>query len=132
MKVMSKDALCSGCRVCEMACTLKHTGELNPKKAAIRISGEFPAPGTYHVNVCSQCGVCAEECPEGAIKEKEQGVYVIDPELCTLCGVCVDACPFGVMFTHPDAPTPIKCDLCGGDPQCVAICPRSVLYTEES
>jgi Fe-S-cluster-containing hydrogenase component 2 len=128
LKVDSKDELCSGCRTCEVICTLTHTGEVNPKKSAIHPAAEFPVPGTYHIKVCSQCGVCAEECPEGAISEKEPGVYVIDPELCTNCQVCVDACPFGVMFTHPDSPTPIKCDSCG---ECVAICPRAVLSMDE-
>jgi ferredoxin len=41
---------------------------------------------------CVACGVCADECPSGSIKEGEDK-YVIDPETCTDCGTCKDACP---------------------------------------
>ncbi|CEP69012.1 4Fe-4S ferredoxin-type, iron-sulphur binding domain [Moorella glycerini] len=41
---------------------------------------------------CLSCGVCADECPQGAISEGED-TYVIDPELCTDCGTCREACP---------------------------------------
>ncbi|OIQ58901.1 ferredoxin [Moorella thermoacetica] len=41
---------------------------------------------------CLACGVCADECPSGAISEGEDK-YVIDPELCTDCGTCIEACP---------------------------------------
>ena len=124
-RLYSNDPRCTGCRTCELVCALARYGEQNPKKGALRIHGEFPAPGVYRVDLCTQCGVCAEECPSGAIMMDEavDGLR-IDPELCTDCGVCVDACPFGVIFTHRTLSTPIKCDLCG---DCVAICPRDVL-----
>lgn len=47
---------------------------------------------------CTQCGVCVEECPEGAILvEKIDGKehHYIDAELCTGCALCVEACPEG-------------------------------------
>lgn len=46
--------------------------------------------------VCTQCGVCVEECPEGAIEVIEKDgkeINVINQEKCTQCGVCIDACP---------------------------------------
>ncbi|MDK2820578.1 MAG: hypothetical protein PWP31_543 [Clostridia bacterium] len=41
---------------------------------------------------CLACGVCAGECPNGAISEGDN-CFVIDPESCTDCGSCMDACP---------------------------------------
>jgi len=41
---------------------------------------------------CISCGVCADECPNGAIIQV--GIlYAIDQQLCTQCGTCEDVCP---------------------------------------
>ncbi len=72
MKIDMK--LCSGCRVCEMVCDLKHnseTGTLNPKRAHIRISGQFPKPYKIKFSGCTHCGECAKFCPTGAISLKD-------------------------------------------------------------
>ncbi|MGI5839129.1 MAG: 4Fe-4S dicluster domain-containing protein [bacterium] len=124
MKIGLNEALCSGCRVCQLVCSLQHFGENNPKKAALKILGKFPAPGRFAIAVCDQCGVCAEVCPTGAI-EKVGGAYMIDSDKCTGCYVCVEACPLGVMFVHKDEKAPIKCDLCG---ECIKYCPRGAIF----
>jgi len=46
---------------------------------------------------CIGCGVCREECPEGAIFEGEDG-FGIDPEICNECeglalAQCAEVCP---------------------------------------
>lgn len=41
---------------------------------------------------CLACGVCADECPNGAISEGEE-IFVIDQDACSECGTCVDTCP---------------------------------------
>jgi len=41
---------------------------------------------------CLACGICMDECPEGAISEGDP-IYVIDPDKCTDCGTCQEACP---------------------------------------
>lgn len=123
MKLGLIEDVCSGCRVCEMVCALYNRGEQNPKKSAIRISGDFPVPGKYHIHVCNQCGKCAEVCPVGAITLKGEA-YIIDREECTGCGLCVDACEAKTMFTHPAEIAPIKCELCG---ECVRLCPRNAV-----
>ncbi len=129
-QLAAQEPLCTGCRTCELLCAFSRFGEMNPRKAALRVHGEFPAPGAYHLSLCTQCGECADACPSEAIGlDETRGAYVIDPELCTDCGVCVDACPENVMFTHREAAPPIKCDLCG---ECVEICPRGVLSVVDS
>lgn len=129
MKLASHDERCTGCRICELACALCRFEEINPKKAALRARGEFPAPGKYRIEVCVQCGVCESVCPEEAIYQNADGVYLIDPVSCTGCLACVEACPFGVLYVHKDERIPIKCDLCG---DCISACPRGVLYVSES
>jgi Fe-S-cluster-containing hydrogenase component 2 len=128
VKLKFKEGLCSGCRVCEAACAMAVFGEENPKKAALKVRGHFPAPGTYDVAVCDQCGECAEACPVEAIK-KVDGHYEVNTEECTGCLLCVEACPRGVMFTHRDHEAPFKCTLCG---TCIEFCPRGALVDEEA
>lgn len=41
---------------------------------------------------CLGCGACAEQCPVGAISEKD-GKYVIDADACADCGACASTCP---------------------------------------
>ncbi|MCE5242158.1 MAG: glycyl-radical enzyme activating protein, partial [Desulfobacteraceae bacterium] len=40
-----------------------------------------------------ECGYCVKACPEGAIREADNGLVHIDREKCTRCFQCVDACP---------------------------------------
>ncbi|MCD4690702.1 4Fe-4S dicluster domain-containing protein [bacterium] len=128
MKIKVTKENCTGCRLCLQICTIEHFAEVNPKKAAIRVYGEFPEPGIFTPKLCVQCGACARACPVDAIERREDKVYVINPETCTNCGICVEACPFDVMFTHPDAPTPIKCDMCL---KCTEVCNTGALTAVE-
>ncbi|MFO7951584.1 MAG: 4Fe-4S binding protein [Bacillota bacterium] len=122
MKLTTREELCSGCNVCRVVCTLENFGENQPSMALLKIRGEFPDPGTYKINYCTQCGICAEMCPEEAIVENN-GEYMIDRDRCTQCMICVESCPFGVMVTG-DAGYPAKCSGCG---KCVELCPREAI-----
>ncbi len=124
MYLQADSQRCSGCRACLLACSLHLLGENNPRKAALAVIPHFPAPGNYEVRTCTQCGICAEVCPVGAIHRRSDGVYTIDSQECSYCGVCIIACPEQVITVHPDAPAPFKCDLCG---ECIAFCGMEVL-----
>ena len=119
---------CSGCRICELVCAIKHFGVNNPKKSAIKVLTIYPHPVVRMPIVCSQCKVltCAQVCPVDALR-RSNGVVQLDKENCISCYKCVDACPFGAIYVHEDCDLPIICDICGGDPECVKKCPTGAL-----
>lgn len=43
---------------------------------------------------CRRCGICAKNCPVGAITGDKDHPYVIDQDKCIKCGVCMSKCPF--------------------------------------
>ena len=43
---------CSGCKICELVCSIKHFGVNNPKKAAIRVMVTYPHPVMRMPIVC--------------------------------------------------------------------------------
>lgn len=121
---------CTGCRFCELICSLYHEGVVNPLKARLRVVKSDLR--TDVPIVCTQCVACGEDCcveicPQEAIREIE-GVVTIDEEGCTGCGLCADSCPYGVIWVDDLAH---KCDLCDGDPICVKFCPTKALVFEE-
>lgn len=44
---------------------------------------------------CVGCGICADNCPEGAIVVKETAR--IDAGRCKGCGICTNVCPRGAI-----------------------------------
>jgi len=128
MRLAAKNELCSGCRVCELACAMEVRRENNPKKRLLRIEAHFPAPGKYEIHYCTQCGECAAVCPVEAITQ-EDGVYILDESKCISCMACVDYCPYDVMMVHPGSEIPSKCILCGA---CVRMCPKGAIYDADT
>ncbi len=115
---------CTGCRLCELVCAVKHDGISNPARSRIKIV-KWEAEGLYIPVTCQQCqdAPCLNACPAKAISLNEALSRVeVDYDVCIGCRTCVSVCPFGAMnFNHIDRKV-IKCDLCGGDPQCVRFC----------
>ena len=48
---------------------------------------------TYDFPKCIKCGLCSVYCPEGCIKQNENGNYVADLYYCKGCGMCASECP---------------------------------------
>ena len=115
---------CTGCRLCELVCAVKHDGISNPTRSRIKVM-KWEAEGLYVPMSCQQCqdAPCMQGCPVNAISQNEdRGRVEVDYDLCIGCRTCVSVCPFGAMsFNHIDRKV-IKCDLCDGDPQCVRFC----------
>jgi anaerobic carbon-monoxide dehydrogenase iron sulfur subunit len=122
---------CTGCRGCEVVCSLNMWGEINPNRSAIRnIRTEQDGLVSTIPVVCQQCqdAICEAVCPVEAIsRNANSGALVIDKEKCLGCRCCVYSCPFGGVSLDPITLQSSKCDLCGGDPQCAAMCPKDAL-----
>jgi len=120
---------CSGCRLCEIACTTKHEGRIWPEASMVRVF--MLIPGVEVPHLCTQCSnyPCVASCPFKALSVNEQtGAVIVDKEKCTACGVCIKACPGTIPHMHPNGKHIVICDLCGGDPECAKICTRAGYY----
>jgi Fe-S-cluster-containing hydrogenase component 2 len=127
--LMVEPDLCTGCRSCEMACSLSHEGKCSPSLSRIRVI-KFDGEGRNVPSICAHCAKpdCLSACAEGAIAiDPSSGAVLIDEALCTGCRACISACPHSQIGLHPEKRLAFKCDLCGGDPQCARFCPTGAL-----
>ncbi len=124
---------CTGCRLCELACSLKNNGECNPATAMLQVVG-FDELFSIPI-MCPQCEkpACANVCPTTAIvRDQATGTLVISKEKCIGCKLCIMACPFGNISFSSSKRVPVKCERCGGEPECVIFCPTKALEFKES
>jgi carbon-monoxide dehydrogenase iron sulfur subunit len=121
---------CTGCRTCELICSLVHEKTCNPRYGRIHVVRN---ERSNRAIVCNQCKkpLCASRCATDAIAyDEKKGVVVIDEEKCVGCGTCVEGCPSRAIKIHPLTGKAVKCDLCQGyysSPACVEFCAPKVL-----
>ncbi|MEM3506042.1 MAG: 4Fe-4S dicluster domain-containing protein [Candidatus Bathyarchaeia archaeon] len=119
---------CTGCRICELVCSLHHTNVFNIKRS--RISILKYEEGLDIPMLCQHCEtpLCKEACITGAIyRDEKTNAIMINENKCIGCKICMLVCPFGGISIDIKTNKIIKCDLCNGDPQCVEFCPTNAL-----
>jgi carbon-monoxide dehydrogenase iron sulfur subunit len=115
--------LCTGCNLCEIACSMAKEGQVQPSKSRVSVERHLIA-GLYVPHVCRNCknAPCVDVCKRGAIvKDAETGWVVINYERCSHCLLCIPVCPFGAIIMSPERKV-LLCDVCGGIPKCVEVC----------
>ena len=120
---------CTGCRLCELVCAVKHDGISNPARSRIKVM-KWEMEGLYIPMSCQQCqdAPCVNACPVKALSRDEHlDRVVVDYDVCIGCRTCVSVCPFGAMSFNTIDRKVFKCDLCEGDPQCVRFCDRKAV-----
>jgi len=128
-----REERCTGCRVCEMICSLEKEGVFNPQKSRIKIF-QNRAKGLDIASVCQLCNPapCVDVCPAGALRiDADAGTILVDRETCVgeKCLKCTRECPYGAIAWDGLSESVVSCDLCGGDPECVKFCkPRTLTF----
>ena len=133
---------CTGCRACEVFCSLKQENSVNPSLSRVLV--KYNEPHNIFLPVlCLPCSEkpCLTVCPEiGAmVIDSHTGAVQIIEELCTACSKCISACEIGAIHFlrmtgrgKNKKAVVIKCDQCGGDPWCVQVCePRALEYVDD-
>ena len=122
---------CTGCVVCEYACSMVNEKTFNPTKSRIRALRMGPLNNI--AVTCRHCEdpACIAACPRRALsQDKETGIIMVDENLCVGCDWCISACDFGAMMMHPEKRVVFTCNNCKDQPdgpQCVKWCPEKAL-----
>jgi carbon-monoxide dehydrogenase iron sulfur subunit len=112
--------------MCELACSMKHHGVLNPDLARVRIV-TLKSVETHVPRICMACddAPCIKVCPMNARQRETNGTIVTDEDRCIGCRACIYICPTGTPAVNPHTHKTMTCDMCKGEdsaPWCVVAC----------
>lgn len=143
-RIIHKQEVCMGCKLCEVYCLTAHsrtknvlfayTKELPKAKSRTRV--EQKGAETLSVQ-CKHCeeAPCVQACMTGAMKKLPDGEVLCDTDRCVGCWMCIMVCPFGAIDRNiADEAVSNKCDLCKDRdiPACVENCPNRALIFQET
>lgn len=126
MMIKINKSNCTGCRICEVICSLQHFKVINNERSRVRVKTQWPWED--EPSLCRQCKKpkCVEACKTGALTMYNPNP-LLKSELCTQCHACIDACPFQAVQTDPETNLPMLCDTCDGQYMCTKWCPNKVI-----
>jgi len=119
---------CTGCELCQIACSMAKEKAPDPARARISVN-RLVMDGLMIPHICLNCKkpACIEACRRKAIiKDAQTGWVTIDRERCNNCTLCVAACPFSAPVVTPEKEV-VLCDVCEGNPKCVEMCPTGAV-----
>ena len=120
---------CTGCRICELACSFAKNREFNPAVSRIKVL-KVEAEGIACPIVCAHCEQppCKVVCPvEAIVRDEKTSAILIREDVCIGCRACLIVCPYGAISMDSRKAMMVKCDLCQGDPRCVKLCPTEAI-----
>ena len=124
---------CTGCRTCELVCSIKNEGMANPALSRIQVIA-YKNQGVRVPMTCQQCedSICSSVCPVGALRrDNKTGVVKHNKKKCIGCKLCVSTCPFGGINFNVKSREIFKCEQCDGSPQCIRFCEdKAITYIE--
>ena len=154
-KIYFDSRRCLGCRSCEFACAVEHSGTKDPHRAHLEADAPVPrrnvqpADGMTLTVACRHCeGIpnrdgsrfgdpgpapCVEACMAGAMrKDPLTGRVACDEDKCVGCWMCVMVCPFDAV--RAGKTYSIKCDMCPDrdSPACLEACPTQALFEADA
>jgi len=143
-KIVAKEHLCLGCKLCEIHCMVAHSRSQKILKAFSqekdRLSPRILVEDAGRVSFAVQCRhcenpPCVEACISGAMsRDPETDAVLCDADKCVGCYMCIMVCPAGAVLRSKKGKVVSKCDLCAerGVPACVENCPNEALaYVED-
>jgi Fe-S-cluster-containing dehydrogenase component len=143
-------ANCTNCNNCTLAVHDEHVGNDFPGYAAempkhghkwIDIARRERGQGhavdvAYLPTMCQHCddAPCIKAARDGAIRKRDDGIVIIDPEKSKGQKQIVDACPYGAVFWNAELDIPQHwifdahlLDAGWQEPRCVSVCPTGAL-----
>jgi anaerobic dimethyl sulfoxide reductase subunit B (iron-sulfur subunit) len=142
---------CAGCKACQIACKDKHGLEVGRlwRRVYEVTGGGWRRSGSawrsdvfaFHLSVaCNHCQrpICVEVCPSRALRQRDDGIVLLDTDRCLGCSYCEWACPYGALQYDKSRGCMTKCTFCvdeidaGRPPVCVTSCPLRVLEYGET
>lgn len=138
---------CTGCHICELACSFHHEQAFTFSKARIRV--DRLSESEYQPVACSfllkrslsmfsslspsltspaNRPLCVEVCGSRALTiHPTLGYLQFRKERCSGCKKCVKACPLHLIPFDEERKIPLVCDMCEGSPECVEWCQPQAL-----
>lgn len=143
-RIIAKEEVCIGCRLCEIWCQVQHSRSKDiikafkkeTPRAIARVHVEEQGANSFALQ-CRNCEEpnCVYSCISGAMYiDEETGTVQHDPEKCVGCWTCIMVCHRGaILRDERERRIAAKCDMCTDIevPACVAHCPNEALILQE-